>query len=405
MQQTGDNEGKHNRLRNAGNRLRGSMSKLKKRIIIAICVILGVGLLYGAYVGVMLGLAALDSGNVRKDMIAKQDAALIALQEAYTAGTALKVNEQDYCTFDLAAAIADGVKMNELQYLGTHNSYKQGLSTKSYNFYKYALGNEDYIYSFPSITEQLNLGIRAFELDIAVGTKNSGLDFECSHNYLIDNCSSMIDFIKGLQEIKLWSDYNPEHLPVMLLVEVKGKRGGIFTKPRKMTLDDLYYFEELAVTTLGDTLLTLQDFKGDYADIPAMLADNGYPTIAETLGKVMIIMHPDELTNEYVAADTTATNMSLIPCITTSDLTKHPEYKTACVFSTASRMYSNYAYRNNYLLRSRLDSYPYYRPESTAKTLLTTRANMLESDYLAVCSNSDTYSVAFGDNKETIRLR
>lgn len=47
------------------------------------------------------------------------------LEKDYKSGNYSKVDENSFCDFDLDKACADGVKYNEVSFLGTHNSYQK----------------------------------------------------------------------------------------------------------------------------------------------------------------------------------------------------------------------------------------------------------------------------------------
>ena len=79
-----------------------------------------------------------------------------------------------------------------------------------------------YKFEMDSYTEQLEHGIRNLEIDIEAVDKNGEISFVVSHEPIKDNTSSAYDFAEGLREIAMWSDHNPNHLPVYLLIEPKG---------------------------------------------------------------------------------------------------------------------------------------------------------------------------------------
>lgn len=46
------------------------------------------------------------------------------LRKDYLSGKIAPVDEQQFCDFDIAEAVECGYKLTELQFVGTHNSYK-----------------------------------------------------------------------------------------------------------------------------------------------------------------------------------------------------------------------------------------------------------------------------------------
>jgi len=73
----------------------------------------------------------------------------------------------------LASASGQQVKINEIQMVGTHNSYHSGISPNEMaNLRKLdARAAESLAYRHPSLETQLNDGVRQIEIDIFADTK------------------------------------------------------------------------------------------------------------------------------------------------------------------------------------------------------------------------------------------
>ncbi|MBQ5882892.1 MAG: phosphatidylinositol-specific phospholipase C domain-containing protein, partial [Clostridia bacterium] len=195
-----------------------------KRIIISL-----LSLFLGLFL-VLLGIfiaAVVSNVNVIEENIKFQEEHLNYLETEYYKNYTPK-KESDLSDFDLEKAIEDGVKLNEIAILGTHNSY-QRLATAETRFAMNIvdaitlkkLGLNTFDFEMDTLTDQLEMGIRNVEIDIETLDKNNKIEFKVTHNSLIDNASSAYDFEKALQEIKMWSDNNPEHIPVIIIVEPK----------------------------------------------------------------------------------------------------------------------------------------------------------------------------------------
>ena len=59
------------------------------------------------------------------------------------------------------------------------------------------------------------------EIDIETLDKDGKKEFKVTHNSFVDNASSAYDFSKALKELKMWSDNNPGHIPVYIIIEPK----------------------------------------------------------------------------------------------------------------------------------------------------------------------------------------
>lgn len=227
-----------------------------------------------------------------------------------------------------SALPGDDLRLNEVQTLGSHNSYHlpaipevadalQGLVPALW---------ETISYEHQPLTEQLeDYGIRQFELDVYAdpdgGTyANPGayqllslrppdageLDdpgFKVAHIADIDRNTTCLTFVACLEEIHQWSADNPDHLPLMVMVETKGddlRDGGgdfgvdvdtlgvDFARPLEMTpelFDDL----EAEVRSVFDEeeLIVPDDVRGDADSLEEAVLDGGWPTVGESRGKVL----------------------------------------------------------------------------------------------------------------------
>lgn len=259
------------------------------------------------------GLAAaffICTDSARDASFEEQRERLASLEKAYSEGTAPRLDEADICTFDLDAALQNGMRINRLQYLATHNSYKHGLN-----------GGTDFVYRLfglkglaregrtdvGSLTEQLNGGVRSLELDVCVADGQMTI----CHNPVAEPESYAPDVDGALKELKMWSDYNPHHLPVIIMTEFKS--GVVGTDDP--TAQDFAAFEAKLCSVLGDKLFTPRDALKEYGSFEALIASDGYPTVAETLGKFLFLIHAtgDDSTGNGIGAylDTDRTMKSL----------------------------------------------------------------------------------------------
>lgn len=167
-------------------------------------------------------VSAKDAKSVWADW---QNEYIALLEQRYAADENFsKVNDEDFLTrTDMAEVL--GAKLNEIRYIASHNSYKTGLTPETKYFYHgplAAIMGKQYDYIFDTITEQLNAGIRSIELDANKVKTADGFRIECLHSDMLETNSTMIDFDKGLKEIRMWMDRNENALPIIVLVEPKG---------------------------------------------------------------------------------------------------------------------------------------------------------------------------------------
>lgn len=230
-------------------------------------------------------------------------------------------DEQKLADFDIQQALDDGVKFNEVAFLGTHNSY-QLLTTPNKRALMKAVeivtfGKVDYTkaeFEMDTLTTQLEYGVRNLEIDIETVDDGETISFVVTHDPILDNVSSCYDFAGMLEEIKMWSDNNPNHLPVSILIEPKGDVPD-FKNMQDFTVEYANELGKVIENVLGDTLLTPADMMGDYANFKEMRENDGWLTLEETLGKVMVLLHPCDVTDSYIAQDETIKTQAIFPML------------------------------------------------------------------------------------------
>jgi hypothetical protein len=210
-------------------------------------------------------------------------------------------------------------KLNDLQVIGSHNSYKKAIEPALYNFIK-AKDSANQLnalqYEHIPITEQLNLGLRNLEVDVYADSKGGkyahpkGLDlvppdqpydteglmkepgFKVIHVPDIDFRTSTPTFKKYLQELKAWSDANPGHLPVFITLEPKDGGANRFgTTPEAFTPE---LFDELDANIsaiLGNSKLITPDLvRGKYTTLEAAVLNGNWPYLKDVRGRFLFLL-------------------------------------------------------------------------------------------------------------------
>lgn len=329
------------------------------------------------------------------------------LEKSYADGTAPKIDDADFCNFDLQAALDDGMRLNELRYLATHNSYKQAISTETQVFYDYALFgacNGLYDYVFDTVTEQLNNGIRSIEIDLYKHKTADGFDIKILHNCLTEATSSMADFELGLKELKMWSDYNEGHLPVIVLVEPKTSGIGDFGA---MDSEAFTYAFSLMETILGDKLYTPADAIGDYSTLAEMRAANGYPTVKDLTGKFIFLLHETKKKDSFTSLDETMLGQKMFYTASASALRKGDGgvYADNVLFVLANDPSETkdirFAVENNFIVRTRIDLHHIVSNERLTQGL-ESGANIMSTDYPPSASGRYDYTARINDAGKTV---
>lgn len=237
---------------------------------------------------------------------------------------------------DLDAA-CDELRLNELQYVGTHNSYHiapgEGMAIlmNAAEFSPSAEWTAERLnvaldYTHPSLTTQLKLGMRQFELDVYADPEggrfsNPGalhlmqnmpwnlpimfnpdgdLDkpgFKVLHKPEYDFKSTCYLLTKALQEIHAWSMANPDHCPLIIHIEVKDGSGEALTEdyePAKVDKFDkatwLRLEGEIKSVFPADKIITPDVVRGDHSSLRQAIKSDGWPTLKDLKGKVVFLL-------------------------------------------------------------------------------------------------------------------
>ncbi len=213
------------------------------------------------------------------------------------------------------------VKLNDLQAVGSHNSYKRFLppaeqSALSRRAFRLAIGID---YGHVSLTEQLDLGMRQIELDIVhdpeggryadplaprltAGQKGSrpfdktGLlepGFKVLHIQDIDVHSTCATLILCLTEIRDWSTANPDHGPILIMMNAKDAPidldGAVVPLPFNAAAFDALDGEILSVFARSSIVMP-DDVRGDAPTLRDGALSGGWPVLAEARGKVLFAL-------------------------------------------------------------------------------------------------------------------
>lgn len=327
-----------------------------------------------------------QNSEQKKLNITEQTERLEQLREDYKNGNYPKINENDFCDFDLDNAYADGVKFNEVAFIGTHNSYQkacvparqklfEAVSTVTFGLVK----AEKAKFSSDYLTDQFNLGIRSIELDVETIVNGDDVSFVCSHSPIFDTTSHCCSFELALEEIKLWSDANPDHLPITIIIEPKKS----FLPEKNMryfTCEYANILGETAKNILGDSLLTPADMLRDYSCFGEMRAADDWLTLSETKGKVMLLLHETTVTEDYIKQDSSVKSQIMFPMLRYGDADR--DCASFLIINKASDIKEQAAevLGKNLIIRTRSDNYGSYNEEDS-QTALASKAQIVSTDY------------------------
>lgn len=173
------------------------------------------------------------------------------------------------------------LQINQLQFIGTHNSYhvrKSKSGIKSLN------------YTHAPLDAQLDHRVRSFELDLHY----RGGQFEIFHVPKLDEGTTVRKLKDALEIVRKWSDAHPHHLPISILFEAKKASADFDPVARNLDADNLDQLDETLRSVFpAERCLTPDDVRGKAGTLREAILSTGWPKLAASRGKVFFILHDD----------------------------------------------------------------------------------------------------------------
>jgi len=180
--------------------------------------------------------------------------------------------------------ITGGMRLNQLQALGTHNSY-----------HTYPTPPLDGVFSLDYFEDPLDVqfqdqGVRQIELDVNIGD-DPVAQFQVFHVQGLDTGTTCFVFTDCLTTIRTWSLAHPQHAPLAILLELKNNDYGLPAPNRNWVASDLDRLDSTIRTVFSeDKMFTPDDLRGAHASLPDAIAQDGWPEINSVRGQVMFLM-------------------------------------------------------------------------------------------------------------------
>jgi hypothetical protein len=176
----------------------------------------------------------------------------------------------------------DTLRLNHLQAKGTHNSYHIEPPDAEV---------PDWLYTHAPLDVQLeDQGVRLFELDVHWAPETG---FTVHHVPFFDAVTTCETLADCLTTILAWSDENPGHHPIFVLVEPKDDIDQHKLPPRLDELD-----AEILSVWPRERILTPDDVRGAYPTLREAVLEKGWPTLGETRGKLVLTLLDHELSRD-----------------------------------------------------------------------------------------------------------
>jgi len=221
------------------------------------------------------------------------------------------------------AQSANDARMNQVQVLGSHNSYHVGIDPELFTLLRQKYGErmDGLFYSHLPIERQLDMGLRSLEIDVVYDPHGglyahpAGLEIE-KQNHLpspaydpqglmnqpglkvihvpdIDFRSNVYNLQQELAILKRWSDAHPNHLPIAITMNAKddGLKEAGFVQPLPFDEAAFDSWDAEILKGLGrDKLIVPDDVRGPYATLEAAVLAQAWPKLSEARGKFFFIL-------------------------------------------------------------------------------------------------------------------
>ncbi|WP_051590584.1 phosphatidylinositol-specific phospholipase C1-like protein [Flavobacterium daejeonense] len=218
------------------------------------------------------------------------------------------------------------VKMNEIQVIGSHNSYKIAIEKPlwDYLYQKDSTGAKSLQYTHIPLEAQLDLGLRNLEMDVLYDPKGGyysnpkGLaivktlgkqpleydnekklaqpGLKMFHIPDIDFRSHYLLFKEGLQAIKNWSDEHKNHFPIFILINAKDGNSQNLKEPLPFTREALETIDEEIRSVFDESQLITPDLvRGDFETLEEAVLKKGWPDLETVRGKFLFVLDENEI--------------------------------------------------------------------------------------------------------------
>mgnify|MGYP003302218251 CR=1 FL=1 len=333
-----------------------------------------------------------------------------ALDQAYKNGEIASVDEASFFEGDLEAELEAGMKFNEVSFLATHNSYQAPAFEETKKFFSsvsgvtfgiYKANQADFWSETP--TDQLNCGIRSLEIDIETIDRDGEVSFTCMHSPYFEMSTYFGDLALGMKEIAMWSDNNPNHLPVTIIIEPKP----VFLPMENMSFFNIDYAVELDKVlreSLGEKLFTPADMLRDYSSFGEMRAADDWCKVSDMQGKILVLLHEGSVTEKYIDLDPSIKSQAMFPMLREKDCDRDCASFILCNKPRDLIKNREEFDEKKVVVRTRADSFGSVSEEHREQ-VFEGKAQIISTDYPPrTDSTQDSYIVSF-ENLTTMKKR
>ncbi len=204
-------------------------------------------------------------------------------------GTSDKAEDSGSSEQSWSYPLDDVLRITDGQAIGTHNSY---------HLEPTPLLTEEWAYSHEPLDVQLGqLGVRQVELDVWYDEDTEGVSV--MHVPIVDQDSTCPTLLDCLDVMLQWSEANPAHFPLFVMVEPKDE-----VPEQSMTYRMDLLEETVRAGWPAEKAWTPDDQQGGYGSLRESVVEEGWPLLQELRGKaIFLLLDSNEGRTEYLGPD------------------------------------------------------------------------------------------------------
>lgn len=141
----------------------------------------------------------------------------------------------------------------------------------------------------------------------------------------------------------------------------------LLATPQKRALEYALEFDEALKAVLGDKLLMPEGAMGKYDSLEQMRKNDSWPSLKEAAGKIIVLLHPCDVTQQYIDTDASLSSQAMFPMLRFEDIDKsYASFILGNEPETATENNKKTVDEQNLMVRSRADNYPDFSDEKYA---------------------------------------
>ncbi|MFS1704665.1 Ca2+-dependent phosphoinositide-specific phospholipase C [Alteromonas sp. AMM-1] len=218
----------------------------------------------------------------------------------------------------LLPVLARSATLSDYQIIGSHNSYKRALPPSLFAQLQseHPRLAQQINYHHPTLAAQLALGLRQLEIDVVNDPEGNQYDtpemarqlneqwlttserqalaqpgFKVLHIPHVDVLSHCVVFKECLNQLKNWSNSNPQHFPIMVMLNAKENQPGFVSSPEPapFTAKSYQALDAEIRLVMQDKLVTPDAIRGEFNQLSEAVRRAGWPDIDSLRGKFIFL--------------------------------------------------------------------------------------------------------------------